>query len=36
MTVADHLVEQHFLEYESRLKHIDELFSQARESKACN
>ena len=29
MTTKDHLINQHILEYESRLKHIDELLSQA-------
>jgi len=29
MTTKDHLVEQHILEYESRLKHIDELIEKA-------
>ena len=31
MTTKEHLVEQKILEYESRLKHIDELFSLIRE-----
>lgn len=29
MTGIDHLVEQHILEHESRLKHIDELLERA-------
>lgn len=33
MTVVDHLTEQHFREYEARLKHIDELFGRADNSK---
>ena len=33
MTVVDRMAEQHFLEYESRLKHIDELFSRAHQAK---
>ena len=30
MTKVDHLVEQHVREYQSRLKHIDELLARAR------
>ena len=33
MTVIDRMAEQHFLEYESRLKHIDELFTRAKQSR---
>ena len=33
MTVVDRMAEQHFLEYESRLKHIDELFARAEQSR---
>lgn len=29
MTGIEHLVEQHILEYESRLKHVDELLERA-------
>lgn len=29
MTVRDHLIEQHYIEHEARLKHIDELIDSA-------
>lgn len=29
MTITEHLVEQHIREYDSRLKHFDELMAQA-------
>lgn len=29
MSIKDHLVEQHYIEHESRLKHIDELINSA-------
>jgi 3'-phosphoadenosine 5'-phosphosulfate sulfotransferase (PAPS reductase)/FAD synthetase len=29
MTTKEHLIEQHIREYESRLKHIDELYERA-------
>ncbi len=32
MTTKEQLIEQHIREYESRLKHIDELFAQAHEA----
>ena len=32
MSQLEHLVEQHVLAYESRLKHVDELVEQARNS----
>jgi hypothetical protein len=32
MTTKEHLVEQHIREYESRLKHIDELYERAHQA----
>ncbi len=32
MTSKEQLIEQHILEYESRLKHIDELYERARQA----
>ena len=32
MSNKEHLIEQHILEYESRLKHIDELYQRAHEA----
>ena len=32
MTTKEQLIEQHIREYESRLKHIDELFERAHEA----
>lgn len=32
MTTIDHLIEQHFLEHEARLKHVDELLEKARQA----
>lgn len=32
MTTKEQLIEQHIREYESRLKHIDELYERAREA----
>jgi aryl carrier-like protein len=32
MTNKEHLIEQHRLEYESRMKHIDELYQRAHEA----
>jgi len=32
MTTKEQLIEQHIREYESRLKHIDELYQRAREA----
>ena len=32
MTTKEQLIEQHIREYESRLKHIDELYDRAREA----
>ena len=32
MTNKEHLIEQHILEYESRMKHIDELYQRAHEA----
>ena len=32
MTTKEQLIDQHIREYESRLKHIDELYEQAREA----
>ncbi len=32
MTTKEQLIDQHIREYESRLKHIDELYQQAREA----
>ena len=32
MTSEEHLINQHILEYESRLKHIDELLEQAHQN----
>lgn len=29
MTIRDHLIEQHFIEHEARLKHIDEMIKSA-------
>jgi hypothetical protein len=34
MTTKDQLIEQHILEYESRMKHIDELFDRAQQAAA--
>ena len=34
MSVIDHLVQQHILESESHLRHIDELLSKARTARA--
>lgn len=34
MTTEEHLINQHILEYESRLKHIDELLKQAQRKAA--
>ena len=32
MSTKEHLIEQHIREYESRLKHIDELYQRAHEA----
>ena len=32
MTTKEHLIEQHILEYESRMKHIDELYDRAHQA----
>jgi hypothetical protein len=32
MTTKDHLIEQHIREYESRMKHIDELYDRAHQA----
>ena len=32
MTNKEHLIEQHILEYESRMKHIDELYQRAHQA----
>jgi len=32
MTNKEHLIEQHILEYESRMRHIDELYQRAHQA----
>ena len=34
MSSKEHLIEQHILEYESRMRHIDELYQRAHEAVA--
>lgn len=34
MTSKEHLIEQHIIEYESRMRHIDELYQRAHEAVA--
>ena len=36
MTVKDHLIEQHFLQHEARLKHVDELLEKAKYTSAVD
>ena len=36
MTDLEHLAEHHILEYESRLKHFDELMNRAKEAEAAH